>query len=113
MRFGFGGINVHAILEELPEETSQNWSRPYHLPVRRETELFAWAADSPELTQFRNCGRWRSHWKVIFSPTLAELSAAVLRNVDQSRPCKLALLSDRPRTASQCAAEVHYAARAR
>lgn len=90
--FGFGGINVHVVLEEVSEEAGSTLlPRPLVCPANRPTELFAWAADSPAemvplLIRLASAIDDASH------PTLAELSAAVLREVDASKRCKLAMV---------------------
>ena len=49
--FGFGGINAHAVLEEVPvpaaSRTSVLMPRAIRPDLDRPTELLAWAADSP------------------------------------------------------------------
>jgi acyl transferase domain-containing protein/phosphopantetheinyl transferase len=91
--FGFGGINVHVVLEEVPEETcDSNLSRPFYCPAQRFSELFAWSAKSP-LELIPNLKYVALALDNPVNPTLAELSAAALREVDAALPCRLALIT--------------------
>ena len=87
---GFGG-QCQRHPGRFAEETSLNWARPYYCPAQRNGTIclgrrFTGTAD-PQLRQVAAALENNLH------PNLAELSAAVLSDVDRSQPCKLALLA--------------------
>jgi acyl transferase domain-containing protein/3-hydroxyacyl-CoA dehydrogenase/phosphopantetheinyl transferase len=76
--FGFGGVNVHVVLEEVPEAAGVGpLPRPITCPRSRATELFAFAAATPGALADR-LERTAAATVASCKPTLAELSAAVL-----------------------------------
>ena len=94
--FGFGGINVHVVLEEVAETAGVGpLPRPVTCPGARATELFAWSAATPEELATR-LERTAAAIGAPCRPTLAELSAAVLREAGRGDACRLALLAPSP-----------------
>ncbi len=90
--FGFGGINVHTILEEVPEQSPQAvLPRPFRDFTSRPTELIAMSADS--LAGLESCLRdVLSTLNVENHPSLAQLSRQSLETVDSRQTIKLALV---------------------
>jgi acyl transferase domain-containing protein/phosphopantetheinyl transferase len=92
--FGFGGINVHAILEEVPDGAASDLRpRPARPGIRQPTELLVFAAATPQelvrrldrVTAF--CERADSDWE------LPDLAYTLTGEIDASEPCKLALVA--------------------
>lgn len=97
--FGFGGTNVHAVLEEvLPPKkvgrTRKLQSRPIETMVRRPSEVALFAAsDIVSLGQ-----RLRQVLAYLEEDrgghALVDVAAALARRVDMKLPCKLALIAE-------------------
>ncbi len=108
--FGFGGINAHVILEEVPAQSvkhgrvtvpdlktraeSEARPRPIEPGVRRETELVVFsAATENELDeQVRQIENYLRHDQT--SPTLSDVACSLSRRVVPGQPCKLAFVGD-------------------
>jgi len=97
--FGFGGINAHVVLEEVPQPAPRRRKRqlaprPIRTGLVRETELLAFAAESPEelsrqLTRVQQFLRADGTQR-----TLADVAYTLGGEVDLKKPCKLALLCE-------------------
>jgi acyl transferase domain-containing protein len=108
--FGFGGINAHVILEEVPaasvkrgrvtvpdlEMRAESGARPRRTEpgVRRESELVIFsAATKDELDeQVRQVVNYLRRDQT--SPTLADVACSLARRVVPGQPCKLAFVCD-------------------
>ncbi len=95
--FGFGGTNVHAILEEvLPPKkvgrTRKLQPRPIENCVNRPTEIALFAAPHPAALRER-LEQLQTYMETdVSGHTLADVAAALARQVDHKQPCKLALI---------------------
>ena len=117
--FGFGGINAHMILEEVPSvaHSLREWiaphtsargasgphsnsrlsevrPRPIEPGVRRPSELVVFAADSDAALddEVRRLERFLREDET--SPALADMAWSMFRRMDLGCPCKLALVCD-------------------
>ncbi len=96
--FGFGGTNVHAVLEEvLPPKkvgrTRKLQPRPIEMMVHRPTEIALFSASDP-LALKRQLQQLLTYLdEDVSSPTVADVAAALARQIDLKQPCKLALIA--------------------
>jgi acyl transferase domain-containing protein/phosphopantetheinyl transferase len=108
--FGFGGINAHLILEEVPavaprrsrasvpalpaEVEPEVKPRAIEPGVRRPSELVVFAADSEAALddEVRRLERYLREDETC--STLGDVALAMFQRLDLSRPCKLALVCD-------------------
>jgi acyl transferase domain-containing protein/phosphopantetheinyl transferase len=108
--FGFGGINAHVILEEVPpasvprscvtvpafpaEAEPELKPRPIEPGVHRPSELVVLSADNEVALdeEVRRLERFLDEDET--SPTLADVAWSMFRRMDLGRPCKLALVCD-------------------
>lgn len=93
--FGFGGVNAHVVLEEVPTtvEPHKLKCRPFENVTRRETELFAFAAKTTaELDlQLVRTGNFLDANHSEAKP--ADVASSLAAEVDVSRPVKLAIIA--------------------
>jgi len=91
--FGFGGINVHVVLEEVPESNGGGLRarRPF-CPRSRPTELFAWSAANPAELASRVEGTLAAA-AAIPGPSLAGLASATVAAARHDDTCRLAVVA--------------------
>lgn len=93
--FGFGGVNAHLVVEEVPAPTPSHRGlkcRPFENVMRRETELFAFTADSTSDLdrQLDAIGRFVDADRSGATP--ADIAASLTAELDGKRPIKLAII---------------------
>jgi acyl transferase domain-containing protein/phosphopantetheinyl transferase len=95
--FGFGGINAHVILEEVPAPrpgVTAPRTRPIRPGLRRASELAVFsAASEAELTEkVERLERFLEHDGS--NPTLADVAWSLTRDFDVTQPVKLAVVCE-------------------
>lgn len=93
--FGFGGVNAHVVLEEVPAAPSGSRAlrcRPFENHRHRETELLAFAASTlDDLRQQLDCvTSFLANDET--KPSLADVAASLVAQLDLRQPVKLALI---------------------
>jgi acyl transferase domain-containing protein/3-hydroxyacyl-CoA dehydrogenase/phosphopantetheinyl transferase len=92
--FGFGGINVHVVLEEVPESNAGGVrSRRPFCPQSRPTELLAWSAANPLELALRVEGTLAAA-AAIPGPSLAGLASATVADARHDDTCRLAVVAE-------------------
>jgi len=95
--FGFGGTNVHAVLEEVlsPKKvgrTRKLQPRPIETVLHRPTEVALFSATDPVALREKLHQMLKYLDTDVTGPTVAEVTAALARSVDLKLPCKLSLI---------------------
>jgi acyl transferase domain-containing protein len=94
--FGFGGINAHVVLEEVPETTAEGVVSPLARPIcvggQRDSELVVFSADSVAALSTRLDRVFHFLATVATPPALADVAATTATEIDFAHPHKLALL---------------------
>ena len=94
--FGFGGVNAHVILEEVPagaaSETHGLRARPHRAGGKADSELLLLSASSPEALAQRLQALEQFLARPPQEAALAEVAFTLADEVDFQQPCKLALV---------------------